>query len=754
MKRARYSTTPSRCCICADCFETVDDPEVLNEIYLNVREYLAKNYPAVIFGTAAVKFDPVKSLTAEQILSEFYYRVDFAERTVYVERDDPANNVFVSILRGMVSLWQVDNSLSNHYALAQLYYEELCYLRGIGQDVSADWVYNNIPDDVRECLDEIAEFVSSAEGSDADELDGDKSEKPTSFEFMRMKSESFEIELPEETEDEEEEEYSNDLYDPNSIPRFWKRYLKGQTIEDEDEGRPEEEEGDEGQDESDASEFDNIPVNAPPPETESDGTDDGAQTEEEPEKKRFSLFKRKKKDKAAPEETAEDTAEETPEETAEDTADETPEETAEDTADETPEETAEDTDKKKKKKKEKAKKKPKRVKRGATPGERILPHEEDEKTNPKIRVYNDLVRAAYDYSEEKISRAGVSDSELVRIFKYVSHDYPELFWVYQISYSSEYVNHIFRCKDANGRLDTKLIDKNRRELRNGAKYFTKGITKKTDPYEALLTIYRRVVLTFDYNMAGLKENTNSQYDEDKFRSLHSALVSHKVVCAGYAAAMQYLLQSVGIVCAYVLSEPIGLSCHAFNMLKIGKYCYYLDATWGDPSNTDSERNKNDISYGYFCVPYEEFIKTPSGQMQYHIPRKEIYQGLKEFNFTNHEYYRYHKAYLKSYDENELIRIFAEAALRYDEETMGDFSVSLRCNDAKVAKHIQNVLMNGRWHYIISEATSKAEAANKKAAKLLGRKFMYSSVDPDTGVIKFYFEAADNTKESKKSKKSK
>ncbi len=879
MERGRYSYFDKNRFICAECFDVVNEQSRLDEIYLTVKEYLLKHYPEVNFGAAKVKFDNVYELTLDEILSEYYSRVDFAERTICVEVDNPINNVRVAILRGIIALWQVDNGVANHYASAQLYYEEIEYLRHLGQNDSAAWVYHNVPADIRDIIDEMYAYTPAvAPGSPEEPGEEDPSEadgkKHTSFTFMYDKDAEMDAETEGDPDEEaDEEEYSDRLYDPNKTPRFWKRYLRGKSIDDddgeedflnaEDEEEPEEDEdlpADEpldGEDEPIASEEDPAP-NSPPPGLDEEPVEDEPlpeepaedeisdepalsdkeakklQKEEEkkrrqeekkrlreekkqakeekrraafekwsrgideiideeneknaefeggkkggepkkgetpaepetPEKKKglFSLFGKKKKDKAGEEGEGETPA--TPEEEPKKKEKQTPvpakktpkesteeEPTIDDPVEEEPDEEdpAEEEPSEKKEKPAREKKKPKEKKPRVklSPGEKILPHEPDEESNPKIRLYNDLVRAAYNYSEDPVSREGISDAEVSRIFRYVMHDYPELFWIHGYQWNSQIIKHDFRCKDDYGNLDRKMINQKLREIRQATSHFTRGISRRTDPFEAVLTIYRRVILSFDYDMKGLRlqqEKGQDTHKDDVIRSLHAALTTKKVVCAGYAVAMQYLLQSVGIVCGYVSSESdAGGTTHAFNMLKIGKYCYYLDATWGDSSFTTTKENKNRIGYDYFCVPYREFLRTAEAQIPNHKPRQEFYPSIKEYNFSNHEYYRHNNAYMRSYNEEELARIFAEAAMHYDKNEMGEFSVSFRCADPRALSQYEEMLF-GKYSRRISavlEMAGELAAKNRRARKLLECETFSWCKNPNTGVMTFYLHSAES-----------
>lgn len=665
VESGRYSLFDNNRYICAECLDVVDNIELLNRLYAEMREYLASSYPQFPIGKASAAIDPIYELTAEQVLSEYYYRVDLTERVIFVERDDPVTNVCVSLLRGLIEIWQSDNELINLYSKAQLYYEELIFLRQKGLNESADWIYNSLDEKLRTQIDEISAYTSvsvaplqvsediAPENEDKQaengleeniaELNSESGteEKRTSFGFMCENRNDYDTEFEDDGFFGEDEFES--LYDPNKVPRFWKRYLRNLPIDDGKEENTSEAEI--VSDETAETDENGNSQEAPVPENK-----DG---QSEKRKKRFSLFGSSVSD-----------------------------------------------------------------------GEKILPHEEDEATNPKIRIYNDIIRHAYDYSEEPFDRTGVSDDMLTRIFYLALGDYPEIFWVETCAYSALSISLKFRCKTPNGKLDIKQIERKRRELKRAAKAFTRGIYRRTDPYKALTTIYRRLVLRTDYDTVGLNAGiSNDLTRDDKLRSLYSTLVEHKVVCAGYAVAMQYLLQSVGIVAGYVISEKDASDvCHAFNILKLGKYCYYLDATWGDPSRTDEgDENKNRVDYDYFCVPFEEFIQAHPAQVTMHCPRKELYPDLNLFHNSNHEYFRYRNAYLKHYDEEEITRIICEAASNYDAKAMGDFAIGIRLptlTDAEIVT--EKLLSGGNLSRLIGLA--KAKVNKKKQAELLEGRF--------------------------------
>lgn len=809
VESGRYALFDHNRYICVDCFGVVREEEQLKQLLKDTYSYLHKTYPEVVFPPMTAEFDKVYDLTEEEVFSENYYRLDYDKRTVYVEKDSPETNVRVSLLRALISLWQSDNELLIPYANGQLYFEELLYLKKAGKEESALWIHDALKKELRAEVDEIEGYVhfrdgdseqedpetdgneyeadGNEDGADGNESspDNENAERRTSFGFLMRQAQL----LKEEDNGDDgvgDGAYSNGLYDPNKIPRFWKSYLRGvrateqeDLLSDDDRDQLDDDSLAELENDGDESgSFDakenmknepNAPnsginweerilPNAPPPGLD-DGDETGDETEDEAEeeaegetegeaepgkktRKKLSfgnLFKRKKKDpKGGEEPKDEDPKDEEPkdEEPKDDEPkDEEPKGGEEPKGDEEPKGKTKDP---RKKPRDKTRLTPEQ-KKHARLKKKI--YDEEEAKNPKIRLYNEMVRHAFAYDASPISRQGISDDDVARIFHYVTDDWPELFWVQGYSWNSQTTSLRFRCLDENGEIDVAQIKRKRRQLAQAAKEFTRGITRRTKPIDACLTIYRRLILTLDYDSIGLNSGAGKDLkSDDNLRSLYGALVEHKVVCAGYAVAMQYLMQSVGISCACVTSEDdaSGTSCHAFNALRLGKYCYYLDATWGDNSKTQTgEADRGRIYYDYFCVPYREFVQTGSGDRALHEPRKKYYPDLEEFTATRHEYFRRNDAYFTRYDEEKLIDLMVRTATQYDPKEMGDFCICFRCADESLRDYIVgNLQKDGKLYDLLHRAQARL-GKKKKARALLDWKG-YSWVSQKGTSTAYYF----------------
>lgn len=620
--------------ICFDCETTgIGDDEQLAALYDKVAQYWKEQFPTVpVPEGVTVELGEAEDVEEDAEKHGHYYRVDTDARKITVECDVPEHDAFAYILRGLLTVWATENDLITPQVDAVLDYEELRYLTGVGDTACAAWIREHMDSYAREAVEEIEGFVS-------------ENESATSLDYLRetvvTDTSDDDIEPTPEDETAGESGGLDSLFDPDRVPRFWKRYLRR---------RPDDEDGSGDSRADDDSES----VTAGDEQEGAEGESNDAENAENSTDNAEKVAKKERRGFLAKQKT----------------------------------------------------------------GIELIPHEAEEDVNPRIRLYNEIARHVADYNGEMFSMQGLDLATARSIFYYVMYDYPEFFWMETFRYSPTHMSIVFRCTNSDGSVNIPLIQKNRDELRRSVKFFTKGITKKTKPYDAMLTIYRRLILNLDYDGVGLDNGAGRDIrNEDTLRSLHSALVEKKVVCVGYAVAMQYLLQSVGICCGQVVSKT-----HSWNVVKFGKYCYFLDATWGDSSNTKSSgKYKNNINYGYCCVPAKENLGSNDADVR--MPDAEIFRELEEFRATKHEYCRVHGGYLTTYNEEKLAELFARIAKEKPFEG-ANRCIPLRCADKAVFHMVQKRLWSeGGIFSVVEKAKALLEGGkNKKAIKFLGGKW--------------------------------
>ena len=112
-------------------------------------------------------------------------------------------------------------------------------------------------------------------------------------------------------------------------------------------------------------------------------------------------------------------------------------------------------------------------------------------------------------------------------------------------------------------------------------------------------------------------------DFDKLLALHDALVQYgrydagaggnveelmrsgSGSCEAYSAALCVMLELAGIPSRLVTGDASGP--HAWNMVKLGKDWYHVDATWNDPVLGNTGRQV--VSHTYFCLNDAELART-------------------------------------------------------------------------------------------------------------------------------------------------
>lgn len=121
--------------------------------------------------------------------------------------------------------------------------------------------------------------------------------------------------------------------------------------------------------------------------------------------------------------------------------------------------------------------------------------------------------------------------------------------------------------------------------------------------------YEKVRIVYTYVI----DNTQYQASDDD-QSIAGVFWKKEAVCAGYAGAVQYLLERIGVPCIYVDGSTQGSTeGHAWNIVKLDGEYYYVDATNGDQpdflnGNVAQLEEHKTIIYDYLCPFPEEYEK--------------------------------------------------------------------------------------------------------------------------------------------------
>lgn len=126
--------------------------------------------------------------------------------------------------------------------------------------------------------------------------------------------------------------------------------------------------------------------------------------------------------------------------------------------------------------------------------------------------------------------------------------------------------------------------------------------------------YDKVRVLHDYLKSNLEYDhvaaCSSKPNERNIAEAHNiigALLKHKCVCEGFAKALKFLCDKIGLECWVVCgkgSSPLASGPHAWNIVKINGYYHHVDVTW-DNQYSDSAEIPN---YGYLNLSDDEIAK--------------------------------------------------------------------------------------------------------------------------------------------------
>lgn len=235
-------------------------------------------------------------------------------------------------------------------------------------------------------------------------------------------------------------------------------------------------------------------------------------------------------------------------------------------------------------------------------------------TEEEQRVYRELLKGIR--AREKEFYLTISDDDSIdRSYHAVLKDHPEIFWVHNREkiYKTTYSDSDYCVFTPGYTYTDSEIDEIQTAMEQSFQEVRALIPEDAGDYEKVRIVYTYVI-----------DHTQYQTGEDD-QSIAGVFWKKSAVCAGYAGAVQYLLERLDIPCIYVDGSTKGsIEGHAWDIVKIGQEYYYVDATNGDQPdflNGDAaqlEEHKT-IIYDYLCPFPEEYEKTYTPSEELTVP---------------------------------------------------------------------------------------------------------------------------------------
>lgn len=252
--------------------------------------------------------------------------------------------------------------------------------------------------------------------------------------------------------------------------------------------------------------------------------------------------------------------------------------------------------------------------------------------------------------EEQSFSVRASDSEVIgNALSAILTDCPEFFWIDGTADISGFKLLGTWTISLGFNIDQSRIDSVKEAISMKVSEYKSSLPESADEYEKVKAAYEYIIRYTDYSL-----------DSEQNQNIQSVFLYGKSVCAGYARAFKYLLDQVGVECAYIEGSIEGEEeeGHAWNMVRIDGTFTMVDPSWGDPTygedNTDAKRL--DIIYDYLCLTEEEIRRAR------HIPSSP--EWIPECSSNRWDYYILNGMYHYEYDRDEISRVLWHAV---DEE---------------------------------------------------------------------------------------
>lgn len=314
-------------------------------------------------------------------------------------------------------------------------------------------------------------------------------------------------------------------------------------------------------------------------------------------------------------------------------------------------------------------------------------------------LYERVLKAAEDFSPEvEVKDLSVSTEAVFNAVEFVRMDHPELFWLSKNEYftvTSNTETDLSLKLTMSYNMTMEKARAREEEIRRAIAPFLAAVTPDMGDFDAVESIYNTIINLVDYDSVALLESKKQPKTNkpDDLRSIYGVFVKRKAVCAGYAMALQYLLNMLGMECIYIRGDtPRGY--HAWNILKLEGDYYAMDITWGDGSDTDKTQSREGVGYNYFCVT-DEIMKAD------HTP--DVPFPLPACTATRCNWHRHYNLWLKDYTRKQV----EEAAVR--ELKRGQSVISLRFETKQEAdRAVADLVENKNAHSLLTGAAEKAK----------------------------------------------
>lgn len=307
-------------------------------------------------------------------------------------------------------------------------------------------------------------------------------------------------------------------------------------------------------------------------------------------------------------------------------------------------------------------------------------------------VYDEMLSTILNH-ENKISLSTTDTDVMNRAYSAVCSDYGGLFWVNGYVFTrykkgDELVGLEFSPKYT---MTEEVRRQTQERIDRVVEEWFAGISINDTDYEKAKYIYETLALKTEY----VEDARDSQ-------NIISVFLRKQTVCQGYACAVQYLLEQLGVQSIIVSGKALGQP-HAWNLLCLDGEYYYMDATWGN----NGYRNKEGVETSF--IDYNYMAMTTAEMQMGHEPDMDI--SLPECTAVLNNYYIKEGNYVEEWHPEQLGAMLAKAwegkqviTLRFSDDSLKDQAFRYFIQDGHIADYCPglsqiNYLEDSLWKEI-------------------------------------------------------
>ncbi|MCM1184363.1 MAG: hypothetical protein NC337_13410 [Roseburia sp.] len=311
---------------------------------------------------------------------------------------------------------------------------------------------------------------------------------------------------------------------------------------------------------------------------------------------------------------------------------------------------------------------------------------------PEQAVYRELY-GALAQMQESVTLSTVEERMIDRIYSCVMNDHPELFYVEGYRYTAHTTDGVITAIVFEGTYSMTAQEAAalERQIEEKLRACFAEVPMNEDEYSTIAYLYEYLI-----------EHTEYDKDAENNQNILSVFLEGRSVCQGYALALQYLLQRVGIQAMVVTGFTNG-ERHAWDLVRVNGAYYYIDPTWGDASYANGAEAADGgstppINYDYFLVTTDELTRTHSIERVVPLP---ICTSTEDNYFVREGFY------FESYDREQLAQIFDSEAARTTDY------VTIKCGSIETYNDFMHRLIDSQeiFDFISNQGSSIAFTSN-------------------------------------------